>query len=108
MVWCSLRATSGGNAGLAPGVSPTASCAVVHTLPRKRRIPTIRVSRKSPPSWKGPRNMRYIRKVSAPHCWMYLMFLGPFQEGGEEHEVHPAVGDHDVAARLGHLRAVLD
>ena len=28
-------------------------------------------SRKSPPSWYGPRNIRYIRKVSAPHCSTY-------------------------------------
>ena len=34
-------------------------------------MPMIPVSRKSPPSWKGPRNIRYMRKVSAPHFWRY-------------------------------------
>src|SRR2546425_9680142 len=42
------------------------------TFSRNLRCPTIPESRKSPPSWKGPRNIRYIRKVSAPHCWMYV------------------------------------
>ena len=42
-----------------------------HTFSRNRRGPLIPSSRKSPPSWNGPRNIRYIRNVSAPQRAMY-------------------------------------
>src|SRR2546422_717577 len=61
IVRCSFCATE---SGAAPPPSPplaAASCTKAHTFSRNLRWPTIPESRKSPPSWKGPRNIRYIR-----------------------------------------------
>ena len=53
-----------GRVGFPPSTrSPTASA---RSAPRRWKT-----SRKSPPIWNGPRNMRYIRNVSAPQRAMY-------------------------------------
>jgi hypothetical protein len=52
---------------LGPQASPTSA----QTLSRNRRGPLIPSSRKSPPSWNRPRNIRYLRNVSAPQRAMY-------------------------------------
>ena len=88
IVWCSLRSTAAVSGASVRLRAPRRTSA--HTLSRKRRTPMIPSSRKSPPSSNGPRNIRYMRNVSAPHCSMY------------------SSGITTLPRDLRHLRAVLD